>query len=47
MLIGVTREDESGVSEGKLIATAEDHNEFRELDMSYSDRYLLAIYGRR
>src|SRR6266404_1237792 len=38
MLIGVTREDESGVSEGKLIATAEDHNEFRELDMSYSDR---------
>ncbi len=47
LLIEVTLEDdESGVSEGRLVATAEDRSAFLELDESYDDRYMVAIHGR-
>ncbi|HSO75368.1 MAG TPA: hypothetical protein VLU47_11070 [Blastocatellia bacterium] len=36
LFIEVTHEDEWGVYEGKLVATAEDPFEFLELDKSYS-----------
>lgn len=45
MLIEVTREDESGVSEGKLVTVAEDAAEFRDAVLSDRDRYLVAIHG--
>lgn len=45
MLIEVTREDESGVSEGKLITVADDTDEFRALILNDRDRYLIAIHG--
>lgn len=46
MLIEVTREDGSGVSEGKLITVADDIDEFRDLISNDRDRYLIAIHGK-
>jgi hypothetical protein len=46
MLIEVTREDDCGVSEGKLITVAEDTDEFRDVVLSDRDRYLIAIHGK-
>jgi hypothetical protein len=47
MLIEVTREDKYGASEGKVIAVADDSDEFRDLLLSHRDRYLIAIQGKR
>ncbi|HSB08138.1 MAG TPA: zinc ribbon domain-containing protein [Blastocatellia bacterium] len=45
LLIEVTSEDEAGVSDGRLVATAEDRSAFRDLDQTYDERYLIAIYA--
>jgi len=46
LFIEVTREDESVVFEGKLVATAKDPLEFFELDESYSGRGIVTLETR-
>jgi hypothetical protein len=46
LFIEVTREDESEVYEGKLVATAKDPLEFLELDKTYSGRGIVTLETR-
>lgn len=46
LFIEVTREDESEVYEGKLVATAKDPLEFLELDKLYSERGVVTLETR-